>query len=117
MVQLNQVITKDISNEKKMRIRYSWTHYSSSSDPSNDFQWFGLTLYLDITYNTSDYFNLAITQSQSSFIEIYLPILTTSQYIFIPKIFLMYRKAENTVNLEQCGFEMRGSTYMWIFFQ
>lgn len=58
-----------------------------SSDPSNDFQWFGLTLYLDITYNTSDYFNLVITQSQSSFIEIYLPILTTSQYIIITKNF------------------------------
>ena len=116
MVQLNQVITKDLSNEKNMWIRYSWTHYSNSSDLWNDFQWFGLTLYLDIPYNTSDYFNLVITQSQSSFVEIYLPILTTSQYIIITKKFYMYRKAENTVNFEQCGFEMRRSTYMRIFF-
>ena len=28
----------------------------------------------------------------------------------------MYRKAENTVHFEQCGFEMRRSTYMRIFF-
>lgn len=28
----------------------------------------------------------------------------------------MYRKAENTVNFEQCGFEMCRSTYMRIVF-